>query len=145
MSSMGTLFPSKMMPLLTRVALLVFVIASTFGMWHVSGIGMSENGEMGGCPLMVGMATLCNMNAGEHFAAWQRLFTAIPSTAGSLLASLFIIWIFFSTRSRRILRSLYDPAHLSQQSHAQSRLIVVPLDPLKEAFSRGILHQKIYG
>lgn len=144
MSLAGVTLPSKTLPLLARVVLTSVAVASMLGMWHVPGLGMGRDGEMRGCPLMVGMATLCTMNTFEHLAVWQRMFTAIPSTLGPLLLFL-SMWVFLAVRFWRVLHPPNDPLRVSHRLRERLRLLFVPPDSLKEAFSRGILHPKIYG
>lgn len=134
-------------PKLSRLvlSLLVVVVLATgvFGMWQM--VGPHMDAGTGGCPLMVGMATLCNMNALEHLSLWQSMFTAVrPDTVllGLILAvcTLCAVWV-----RRLLLRDRHGLPSVTLRSYAQKRLLFASLDPVREALSRGILHPKIYG
>jgi len=137
-----TFFPQGY-PSLVFSLVLVVLLVSTLGIWHPT--GMSASGDMRGCPLMAGAATLCAMDALAHLALWQRMFTAVRSgtvLAGLLLAggALLVAW----SRHLFALRP-HDLGRTTFRSYEERSLLAAPLDPLKEAFSRGILHPKIYG
>ncbi|TSC72634.1 MAG: hypothetical protein G01um101438_351 [Parcubacteria group bacterium Gr01-1014_38] len=121
------------------LAILLILLVGAFGMWHA----LSMNGEMSGCPLMM-TASLCGMSPTEHTALWQKLFTAVPHRGTLALSFVFSApgVALFRLRDLRvhawIIRARY-------QAYRLLALAFAPLEPLKRAFSQGILHPKICG
>lgn len=144
MSLMSVTLTFKTLPLLARVVLVGVVVASTLGMWHAPGMGISGDGDMRGCPLMTGITMLCTMNAVQHLAVWQQTFTAFLPALGSLLLFL-SAWAILVTRFQGIRHLTHDPRRVFQRFRRQSHLDYAHLDPLRRALSRGILHPKICG
>ena len=112
--------------------------AGTLGSLHA----LSMDADMSGCPLMAQSASLCRMSPIEHLALWQRLFSALPQRALLLVVVGFLLSAFLPRRAESMLttRELGAP----YQAYQRSVLTVISLDPLKSAFSQGILHPKIY-
>jgi len=120
------------------LTVLLVLFVGTFGVWHA----LNMHGEMSGCPLMTYAASLCGMSPIEHLAVWQRVFTAVPQRALMLLLGFLMFGIVLSRLGGSRVRLWADQA----QYQATRRLVLVfaPLEPLKRAFSQGILHPKIY-
>lgn len=124
------------------LALLVFAFISLFGV--NAAMNHEENGQMGSCPFMGEMTAICSMNAVEHLSAWIQSFQTIPakSYAAILLSLLFIYSVFASTV--KPLKEKYD------LSFIKNRIVVDDIgypklfDHLRFAFSKGILHSRIY-
>jgi hypothetical protein len=96
---------------------------------------MTEDGRMTGCPLM-GMPVICNMNVQEHIAAWQSMFSAIPTQILLLLVLLLVT-------SRPIFRYLtYRPPELLHLNYEERSLLV--FDHLRESLASGLIHSKAY-
>jgi hypothetical protein len=127
------------------LGMFVFLLVGFFGLSH-NNMATSSDGQMssGNC-FMPGMTeVLCQMNSLEHIAAWQNMFTAVPSQNDILLllASLLTLALgaLFTTH-----HSTAPPKTLvSQTSFVYYKRYVPVLDPLQEAFSNGILHPKIF-
>lgn len=121
------------------LTVLLFLLMGVVGVWHT----VSMDAGMSGCPLMARAATLCDMSPTEHIALWQRLFTAAPHRAFVLALSIAALGLALprlaSTRACSLLH------RVQYQSYRRLVLAFVPLDPLKQAFSQGILHPKICG
>lgn len=113
----------------------IFVI-SIFALIVLFGVGMNMNdamGDMPNCPLMGGIASVCQMNIVEHLAGWQRLFTV----ALSIMVGLgLLLW--------RSLARLEDYYLLIKRFSLKKNYIYKIFNYLMRVFSSGILHPKIY-
>lgn len=112
----------------------IFVLVSAFGV----GLAMEpdQNGHMPGCPLMGEQVNICLMNVVEHMAKWQQLFTAIPIILLLLTVALLIVW----TRKPDVFssaRTLSPPIRTNEPK-------INLFNHLVAAFSRGILHPRLY-
>jgi FtsH-binding integral membrane protein len=124
--------------------LFAFVTLSVFGLSHTAWMPKNDNGDMTGC-IFTGQVMLCKMSIIEHISLWQSMFTALPqkSLALTALVVLLLTAIF-------VTKNILDPPSLSNNKASAQKLYLaqhpdIPLfDPLKEAFSRGILNPKIY-
>lgn len=122
-----------------------FVTLSIFGLGHMSGMTASENGDMAGC-IFTGKTMLCKMSVVEHISLWQSMLTVAPQENLMLLAlfTLFIAVIFMT-------KNIPVPLDLSRGETQIRRFYLKEhsnlsfFNPLKEAFSQGILNPKIYG
>lgn len=119
-----------------------FLLAAIFSMTF--GMQISEHNGMVGCPFMSGQSSICLMGVFEHIAKWQRLFTAIvPKSSGvifTIFLSLFLAFLnFWASAAKRLLVAL-APSSSILQDKPETRLF----DCSTIAFSRGILHPKIY-
>ena len=98
------------------------------------------HGNMLPCPLMNNTGSLCQMSIMQHLAAWQSLFIAIIPN----VIILFLVLTLFS------ISFLYK--QLGNVSIERARLLSLKncntvslfFDPLRVAFSKGILHSKRY-
>ena len=121
------------------LTVLLVLLVGVVGVWHA----VRMDADMSGCPLMAQAATLCGMGRAEHIVLWQRLFNAVPQRAVVLMLSfLALSVVLFRLRSS----SVYPEAYQAQpQSYRRLALAFAPLEPLRYAFSQGILHPKICG
>ena len=124
----------------------VILILLLFVGISVWGLGMSmmtdAQGHMSNCPLMNGSQSICTMNVFDHLANWQNLFVTVAPTAFNLslilLISLTLILSAFV---------IYSPSIRENQSQSFSNFhaeFSAFFNPLRIAFSNGILHPKIY-
>lgn len=118
-----------------------FVVITLFGV----GVSMTaDNGDMTGCPLMEGLASMCQMGVLEHIGYWQQLFTAKVNDANTLilwLLSILLLFAVYQLGIRNRGRVPFDSSfYLYNKSNPQVRLF----NYLNLLFSRGILHPKIY-
>ena len=130
---------------LLGLILIAFLSVTFFGMSQaMMGMEKRSDGTMSGC--MFSGTAICKMTFSEHLASWQGMFTAtnpqkvIALTLLALLAvmfvaviilkkNLFLLFSYYATRWRLFRKQ--NP-HLSL------------FNPLREAFSKGILNPKIY-
>lgn len=118
--------------------LILFALAAFSGMGAFLAAG-APDGAMASCPFSHGSA-MCAMNAFEHISAWKTLFAGLPQKSAALLAILIFTFViaFFAPRRE-------SPADKSLNAFRRFFLIFRPVfDYLREIFSRGILHPKIY-
>lgn len=122
------------------LVLLAFVATMTVG-GFLSADMMMKDGMMNPCPFMDNTASICNMTPLEHVSQWQQMFTTTlqdsVTTALLLLLSLVAVFTFVSV----LPRPKRPPA---RQSFARYRYRERIFDPLRWAFSRGILNPKLY-
>lgn len=118
--------------------LILFALAAFSGM-GVFWAADSQDGAMASCPFSHGSA-ICAMNALEHIAEWKALFAGLPQKSASLLAILIFAFAAAVFPPRR-----ESPADKSLIAFRRFFLIFRPVfNYLREIFSRGILHPKIY-
>jgi len=123
---------------ITGVLTLMFVAVLGVGM----GMNMRSNGSMAGCLFMNHPGALCPMNALEHVARWQKIFSAIPALR-LLYISLFALQLLYILSSSLLTNFKPD---LKRTLHAlvKDNKLLIFFDYLILAFSRGILNPKIY-
>lgn len=111
----------------------MFFSVAAFGVM----ISMMGSGHemMSGCPFADGGAAICPMNVVAHIAAWQSYFVAtIPFLLlGALLA---LVTFFVACSPRKEILNF-------KRFFTFSSFIPAPTF-LASAFSRGILHPKLY-
>lgn len=132
---------------LLMVGLIVFLWMAFFGAPHsVMGMEQKSDGAMGAC-IFDGKAETCTMSISQHLSSWQGLFTApAPEKTQALLALLALIGIIFTAvlaLRRHFALQMNHSAHRWRAYVKQSSLLAI-FNPLREAFSRGILNPKIY-
>lgn len=121
-------------------ALGVCLLLATFATINPSSFPASSN-----CPLATGHSiAICQANPLEHIGEWQNAFVAQP-VQGALLF-LFALLTFLAVcgikASGRTL-VLATPLTPSRSRLALARNFQI-FDPLREGFSRGILHPKLF-
>lgn len=121
-------------------ALGIFLLTSILGVaTHSVGMQTDEGGTMVGC-LWAGEAAMCQMNAFEHLSLWRNIFTAILSVSTSAALFLALAWFIFSRHGRHRLQERI----LAQPLRVYTAPDISLGDYLRQAFSQGILHPKIY-
>jgi len=118
---------------------LLFGSVSLFGIISMLGHD-SEHGGMVTCPLMGDIASMCPMGGVGHIAAWQSVFAAMTPQAALVL--LLIVAGLAAVVSVFVLRDHAPPPGPLFADDIQG----VGLAPshLLLAFSRGILHPRLY-
>lgn len=125
----------------TVFSLAAFVSLSVLGLWHMDGMTANEEGGMGGC-VFIGKAMFCKMTVIEHISLWQRMFTVLPQDTSMFFASLvFSAALVFTAKNILAPPKNYAPAHKLFLTNRQN---FSSFNYLKEAFSQGILHPKIF-
>lgn len=123
----------------------ILILALTLTLTVAFGLSASmatdDHGDMNGCPF-INAASICKMSPFEHIAKWQSLLIAVAPNAISLLALLALSFL-----------SRISPAPASEKAHFyESERVDYKLrdiishfsNRLNLAFSRGILHSRIY-
>ena len=96
------------------------------------------------CPLSGHPTVICQMNPIEHIQEWQSMFTMLP--VQSAVLALLVLFAFFAVFKFKLWNrvSLPNPALLCLQRYRARVVNFQIFDPLKEAFSSGILNPKLY-
>lgn len=123
-----------------------FFSIGIFGMSQSMQMEMNDDGTMSGC-LFDGRAEICLMTIAEHLSRWQGMFIAISQKTDLLT----LLFSFISAIGALVVFALKKNGllllkHLSDRWRLYlKRNPYIPLfDPLREAFSQGILNPKIY-
>lgn len=124
------------------LVLLVLLLTSIFGLGII--MGSTQDGEMAGCPLTSGPASMCQMNVIEHISYWQQLFTAKVSDINSLILWLLTILFVLTFPSLYIRNKDRTPLDLSFYLYNKSKPQTHLFNYLNLLFSKGILQPKIY-
>ena len=96
------------------------------------------------CPLSGHQMVICQMNPTEHIQEWQSMFTMLPvESAVFAILALFAFFVVFTSKLWSGI-SLPDPATVYSQRFRARAFAFQIFDPLKEAFSSGILNPKLY-
>ncbi len=126
------------------LALLFFVFVNILGVNATMSRG--ANGRMGNCPFAGSMTKICSMGAVEHISRWQSLFTTTAPQKAITFALLILLAVVFVAvailkRNLFLLFSFYATRwrlYIKQNPHLSL------FNPLREAFSQGILNPKIF-
>lgn len=104
----------------------------------------SMGGQMGNCPFGGHSMAICQMNPMEHIQEWQSMFTMLPTQ--NLLSLLFALFALLAISKLRFWDKFSTPEPPLLLSINRSALInnFRIFDPLKEAFSNGILNPKVF-
>lgn len=118
---------------------LLFGSVSLFGIISMLG----HNGEHGGmvtCPLMGDIASMCPMGGVGHIMAWQSVFTAMTPQMVLMLLVLVAFVVVYG-----VMFALHDSAPpMSTLFSGDIRSAIPAPSHLLLAFSRGILHPRLY-
>lgn len=112
-----------------------------FGLSQMS-MSMSTMDSKANCPFGGHSMAICQLNPMEHIQEWQSMFTMLP--AQNILLLLFALFAFLFIRKFHSKFSIPEPPLTlpgDRLSYSQSFQI---FDPLKEAFSSGILNPKVF-
>lgn len=96
------------------------------------------------CPFGGHSMVICQMNPLEHIQEWQSMFTMLP--AKDALSILSVLLSLLALLALRFLNtpSLFKKPQLEQYVNPFYLNRVPIFNPLKEAFSRGILNPKLF-
>lgn len=111
-----------------------------FGLFQMNIDMNTMDGKMN-CPFSNHSMSICQMNPLEHIQEWQSMFTILPvQNLLSFLLALFALFIINKfTDWNKFLKS--KSSHLYQNNKA---LYTQVFNPLKYAYSRGILNPKLF-
>lgn len=123
----------------------IFCFVSIFGVWHVHNMEMKDGRTTGGC-LFVNMEAICVMTFGEHIRQWQNTFiTTVPQKAFAFVLLLWLAVTFVAISIfKRNLFLLFGYYVTHWRLYVRHNPEFSFFHPLREAFSRGVLHPKIY-
>lgn len=125
--------------------IIAFISVSFFGISLTMGMEMKDDGSMGGC-LFTGMEEICPMSFIEHLSRWQSMFTttvAKNAFAQDLLLLLAVVFVAVAIFKRSLLL-LFSHYTTRWRFYIRHNPELSLFNPLKEAFSQGILNPKIY-
>jgi len=126
-------------------ALIAFLSVAFFGASQSMGMEMRDDGTMGGC-LFTGIEKICTMKFNEHLAQWQSMFTTTApqkALAFALLLLLAVVFVAVAIFKRNLLL-LFSRYTTRWRLYIKQNPNLSLFNPLKEAFSRGVLNPKIY-
>jgi len=135
--------PKNLVTYLAMFGLAAFIVVSLFGLGHTAGMKANDNGNMEGC-IFTGKTMLCKMGIVEHISLWQGMFTAVPQKDSILLALivLLITAVFIAINYSPHLADIKQK--ISERFYLLNHPDIKLFNPLRRAFSRGIIHPKIY-
>ena len=130
---------------LLGLALIAFLSIAFFGASQTMGMDQQSDGTMGGC-LFTGMEEICEMTFTEHLSQWQSMFTTTAPQKALAFALLFLLTVVFVAVAifKRNLLLLFSYYTTRWRLYIRHNPELSLFNPLKEAFSRGILNPKIY-
>lgn len=124
----------------TIIALLILLLSAATALSALhSGMMIDSHGNMAPCPLMAA-ASFCRMNIAEHLNLLQSLFTA--TTPATVLLLFAVVLLFVISSSKNLQEAHSEKTTLSFVRHRN--LDILALNPLRLAFSKGILNPKTY-
>lgn len=124
------------LPIIFSALLLLLFGFSQFGM------GMDMSGQMINCPFSGHSMSICKMNPMEHIEEWQSMFASLP--VKDTLSILFTLLLFIAIRKLLPWHkfSLPEIKYLHTKYLFRGNFHIS--NPLKEAFSGGILNPKLF-
>lgn len=126
--------------------LIALLTVAFFGMSQsMMGMDKRVDGTMSGC-MFSGQAEICTMTFSEHLAHWQGMFTTTaPQKALAFVLLILLAMVFAAVvilkRNLFLLFNYYATRwwlYIKNNSH------LLLFNPLREAFSQGILNPKIF-
>lgn len=131
---------------MTSKLVLIFGLATflSLGIFSMSDSIMSTMDGNVNCPFGGHSMAICQMNPMEHIQEWQSMFTMLPTQ--NLLSLLFALFAFLAISKLRFWSKFSipePPLLLSKNQYTLTNSFQI-FDPLKEAFSSGILNPKIF-
>ncbi len=106
------------------------------------GAGLDMSGKMINCPFSGHSMSICKMNPMEHIQEWQNMFTSLPIK--SSLSILFALFLFLVIRRLVPWHKFSLPEIKYQYTKYLFKSNFHVLNPLKEAFSKGLLNPKLF-
>lgn len=125
--------------------LVAFLSVIFFGASQTMAMEEKSDGTMGGC-LFTGMDEICTMKFEEHLAQWQSMFTTTApqkALAFALLLLLAVVFVAVAILKRNLLL-LFSYFTTRWRLYIRQNPELSLFNPLREAFSQGILNPKIY-
>ena len=130
---------------LLGLALIAFLSVAFFGASQTMAMEKQSDGTMGGC-LFTGMEEICKMSFTEHLTQWQSMFTTTVTQNAFTVILLLLLAVVFVTvgifKRNLLLLSSYHATRWRLYIKQNPNLSL--FNPLREAFSQGILNPKIY-
>lgn len=122
------------------LVLVLLLAASLSWVWHI--MGMQEDGAMTtqGCLLAGGRVMLCALNEAGQIGLWHAMYTMILPLAVILTMFVSALW---GSRTSVTWHLQHIPSTISSWLLSQFR-DWISFEPLRRAFSQGILHPKLY-
>lgn len=126
-----------------KFAVIIYTIwILIFGFFQLE-FGMNINKSTANCPFSAHSEAMCQMNPLEHIEEWQSMFTMIPSQ--NLISIFFVLFaLIILSKLKFWNRFSISGLPLIIPSSRYSFINFQIFNPLKEAFSRGILNPKIF-
>lgn len=105
---------------------------------------MNDDGTMANCPYL-GITALCTMQPLQHVAVLQNMLTALPvKIAGIFTAIILLAFALFLTLLGRYNANILRYSIFSHTGKRRRRAVLSIPDAIRDAFSRGILHTKVF-
>lgn len=110
-----------------------------FGLFQMDMSMNTMNGQAN-CPFASHSMSICQMNPLEHISEWQSMFTVLPiKNILLILFALFtLIVVSKNTDWNKLLKLNFNLYQNNRVLYAQV------FNPLKEAYSKGILNPKLF-
>ncbi len=119
-------------------ALIAFLSVTFLGMPQMMmGMEKRSDGTMSGC-MFSGKAEVCAMTFAEHLANWQAMFTTTAPQKMLAFVSLLLLVVVF------VALFLFSYYTTRWRLYIKQNPNLSLFNPLREAFSQGILNPKIY-
>lgn len=127
-----------------KVSFILYTLSVViFGMFQMN-MGMSTTDGKVNCPFGGHSMAICQMNPMEHIQEWQSMFTILPTQ--NLLSLLLVLFALLAISKLKFWNrfSIPEPplVYSSCRSGFANNFLI--FNPLKEAFSSGILNPKIF-
>jgi hypothetical protein len=137
---MKSFFSSRIKKWCAFLAITSFFAVAVFSV----GVGMSmdDMGNMIPCAFMMGETAICPMGVSQHINEWKELFVPITKLFSLFFAPLaavfFAVTAFKDFFAREQLRQKRKRIYAQYSFHMESLFFLL------RAFSRGILHPRLY-
>lgn len=120
---------------------LITVTVILFGFFHFGSNAHLRQGATN-CPFMPGHTSMCKITPSEHMQSWLTQFTVVP-TKENMSALFAVLFLLFAIGAGQRIRPLVVPPAITLNISPHRQFVYI-FDPLKEAFSSGILNPKVY-
>lgn len=131
---------SKMQRAVSVLVLALVLATSLLWVWHIVGMHEDRTMAMQSCLLAGGRVMPCALNATEQIGLWHTMYAVILPLAAVVTILASVLWNS-GTSIRRHLRRIFSTA---PPRFLTRRRDWISLEPLRQAFSQGILHPKLY-
>lgn len=134
--------PVKIPKIITILVVVLTLCMFFFGFFHFV-MNQHIKDQTMSCPFMQGHTSVCDVSPLEHVKAWQSAFTTIPTK--DPISSLFAIFALFALFGVSLFRKYFLCYQRTVEiilSFRRRNFFIYHY--LQEAFSRGILHPKIF-